>query len=68
MGNALFTDGRYEPILIDNAYKVQMKLTIRSVTPADYGTYKCVSRNSLGDTDGSINLYGKYYFNVLKVD
>ncbi|KAK0171170.1 hypothetical protein PV328_008925, partial [Microctonus aethiopoides] len=50
-------DGRYEPIFTDNAYKVTMKLTIRSVTPADFGTYKCVSRNSLGDTDGSIKLY-----------
>ncbi|XP_012270472.1 neurotrimin-like [Orussus abietinus] len=48
---------KYEPVLMDNAYKVHMKLTIRSVTSLDYGSYKCVSRNSLGDTDGSIKLY-----------
>lgn len=59
---ARILDGRYEPIFTDNAYKVTMKLTIRSVTPADFGTYKCVSRNSLGDTDGSIKLYGKYFY------
>jgi hypothetical protein len=34
-----------------------MKLTIRSVGPTDFGSYKCVSKNSLGDTDGSIKLY-----------
>ncbi|XP_033226342.1 limbic system-associated membrane protein-like isoform X2 [Belonocnema kinseyi] len=51
--------GKYEPALVDSAYKVQMKLTIRSITASDYGTYKCVSRNSLGDTDGSIKLYRK---------
>ncbi|XP_026466371.1 uncharacterized protein LOC113369957 isoform X2 [Ctenocephalides felis] len=34
-----------------------MKLTIRNVGPSDYGTYKCVAKNSLGDTDGSIKLY-----------
>uniref|UniRef100_T1I547 Immunoglobulin I-set domain-containing protein n=1 Tax=Rhodnius prolixus TaxID=13249 RepID=T1I547_RHOPR len=34
-----------------------MKLTILSVTPSDFGSYKCVSKNSLGDTDGTIKLY-----------
>jgi hypothetical protein len=53
----LFTGGKYEPVLLDNAYKVHMKLTIRSVSPTDFGSYKCVSKNSLGDTDGSIKLY-----------
>ncbi|XP_076686447.1 neurotrimin [Andrena cerasifolii] len=49
--------GKYEPILLDNAFKVHMKLTISSVSPSDFGSYKCVSRNSLGDTDGSIKVY-----------
>uniref|UniRef100_A0ABD2WIV2 Ig-like domain-containing protein n=1 Tax=Trichogramma kaykai TaxID=54128 RepID=A0ABD2WIV2_9HYME len=48
---------KYEPTVTDTAYKVHMKLTIKSVGPSDFGTYKCVSRNSLGDTDGSIKLY-----------
>lgn len=52
-------DGKYEPVLIDNAYKVHMKLTIKSVTTSDYGSYKCISRNSLGETDGEIKLYRK---------
>jgi hypothetical protein len=47
-------------VLLDNAYKVHMKLTIRSVGPTDFGPYKCVSKNSLGDTDGSIKLYREY--------
>ncbi|XP_071643521.1 limbic system-associated membrane protein isoform X2 [Temnothorax longispinosus] len=51
--------GKYDPVLKDNAYKIHMKLTINSVSPADYGSYKCVSRNSLGDTDGSIKVYRK---------
>lgn len=45
--------------MIDSAYKVHMKLTIKSVSPADFGTYRCVSKNSLGETDGTIKLYGK---------
>ncbi|XP_067208730.1 neurotrimin-like isoform X2 [Linepithema humile] len=49
--------GKYDPVLKDNAYKIHMKLTINSVSTADFGSYKCVSRNSLGDTDGSIKVY-----------
>lgn len=37
-----------------------MKLTIKSVTAEDYGTYKCLSRNALGDTDGTIKIYRKF--------
>ncbi|XP_076163350.1 limbic system-associated membrane protein [Ptiloglossa arizonensis] len=49
--------GKYDPVLLDNAYKVHMKLTISSVSSSDFGSYKCVSRNTLGDTDGSIKVY-----------
>ncbi|XP_046400340.1 neurotrimin isoform X4 [Ischnura elegans] len=58
-GEIIAQGDKYEPILQDNAYKVYMKLTIRSVGPSDFGSYKCVSKNSLGDTDGSIKLYQK---------
>ncbi|XP_063990310.1 opioid-binding protein/cell adhesion molecule homolog isoform X1 [Diachasmimorpha longicaudata] len=50
-------DGRYEPVFLEDGYVVHMNLTIRSVTKSDFGAYKCVSRNSLGDTDGTISLY-----------
>ena len=35
-----------------------MKLEILQVTPADFTSYKCVARNSLGETDGRIKVYG----------
>ena len=47
---------------MENAYRVIMKLTINSVGQNDFGAYKCVSKNSLGDTDGTIKLYRKYLF------
>lgn len=58
--------GKFEPVLKDNAYKIHMTLTINSVSQADYGSYKCVSRNSLGDTDGSIKVYRKYNHAALR--
>lgn len=52
---------KYETELVDTEYKVQMKLTIKSVNLADYGSYNCVSKNSLGETDGTIKLYRKFH-------
>ncbi|XP_032679470.1 lachesin-like [Odontomachus brunneus] len=48
---------KYESSFSDNTYKMHMKLMIRSVAMSDYGSYKCISKNSLGETDGSIKLY-----------
>lgn len=39
-----------------------MKLKIRNVGPADFGSYRCVAKNSLGETDGLIKLDGKVFF------
>lgn len=36
-----------------------MMLKIRNVGPMDFGSYKCVAKNSLGETDGVIRLEGK---------
>lgn len=60
-----FADDRFVPETLDNAYKVVMKLTIRDVDIADFGSYKCVAKNSLGDTDGAIKLYRKYQINFV---
>ncbi|XP_024085991.1 lachesin-like [Cimex lectularius] len=56
-GEIIANGAKYEPVLLESAYKVHMKLTIHSVGPSDYGSFKCVSKNSLGDTDGTIKLY-----------
>ncbi|ENN74036.1 hypothetical protein YQE_09361, partial [Dendroctonus ponderosae] len=48
---------KYEPTFVDNTYKVFMKLTIKNVSISDFGTYKCIAKNSLGETDGAIKLY-----------
>ena len=44
----------------ENSYRTHMKLTVRDLQPSDFGTYKCVSKNPLGDTEGTIRLYGEY--------
>lgn len=56
---------KYEAVSSDDSYRVYMRLKIRTVGPADYGAYKCVAKNSLGETDGTIKLYGKFRWKVL---
>lgn len=48
---------KYEAVSSDDSYRVYMRLKIRSVGLADFGAYKCVAKNSLGETDGTIKLY-----------
>jgi neurotrimin len=36
-----------------------MKLTIKGLTVGDFGNYRCISKNSLGETEGSIRVYGE---------
>ncbi|XP_074027742.1 neurotrimin isoform X2 [Leptinotarsa decemlineata] len=56
-GEIIPHSAKYVPEIIEEGYKVHMKLTIKSIGPKDYGVYKCISKNSLGDMEGTINVY-----------
>jgi hypothetical protein len=59
---ALHVSGdKYEAVSTDDGYKKYMMLKIRSVARKDFGTYKCVAKNSLGETDGLIKLDGECF-------
>lgn len=49
---------KYEAVSMDSGYKKYMMLKIRNVGVSDFGSYKCVAKNSLGETDGVIKLEG----------
>ncbi|XP_031778662.1 lachesin isoform X1 [Nasonia vitripennis] len=42
---------------ITNMYSAWMQLVIKDLQPRDFGGYKCVSKNSLGDAESGIRLY-----------
>lgn len=56
------TGDKYDALTSDDSYRVYMRLKIRSVGRDDFGSYKCVAKNSLGETDGTIKLYGTFLF------
>ncbi|CAL4168308.1 unnamed protein product, partial [Meganyctiphanes norvegica] len=41
----------------DVSYKSHMKITITRLVKKDFGSYKCVAKNSRGETEGIIKLY-----------
>lgn len=53
-------DKKFEIRAVERGYEVDMRLKIKKVGRSTFGTYSCISKNSLGDTDGTIKLYCKY--------
>lgn len=49
--NEIVQGGTMEETIIENVCKVVMKLTIRPTKLADFGSYKCVAKNSLGEAE-----------------
>lgn len=54
----LFPNKKYVTSDTEKRYHIHMRLTIRDLSELDFGNYKCISKNSLGETEGSIRLYG----------
>jgi hypothetical protein len=42
-----------------NTYTTRLRLHLRLSSSADEGGYKCCSKNSIGDSEGTITVYGK---------
>lgn len=57
-------DKKFEVTAVERGYEVDMRLKIKKVGRSTFGTYSCISKNSLGDTDGTIKLYCKYLYNI----
>nr|XP_053628636.1 lachesin-like [Cherax quadricarinatus] len=41
---------------LEENYKIHMVLNIKDLEEGDFGIYKCISKNSIAETDGSITL------------
>lgn len=55
-----FSDENYKVETIPKkSYEMTMKLVIKSVRVQDFGSFRCVATNSLGETDGRIKLYSE---------
>ncbi|XP_041968128.1 lachesin-like isoform X2 [Aricia agestis] len=55
-GDMIISGGKYEAFPVDSGYNKFMMLKIRNISKDDFGFYKCIAKNSLGETDGIIKL------------
>ncbi|CAB3235611.1 unnamed protein product [Arctia plantaginis] len=55
-GDMIISGGKYEAFPMDSGYNKFMMLKIKNITKEDFGFYKCIAKNSLGETDGIIKL------------
>ncbi|KAF6210795.1 hypothetical protein GE061_013906 [Apolygus lucorum] len=56
-GVMILPTSKYSSEVQDSSYRIFMKLTVRNLTARDFGSYRCISKNSLGETEGTIRLY-----------
>ncbi|GIX73262.1 lachesin [Caerostris extrusa] len=56
-GFMLFNNSKYEIVERQHGYKVDMKIKIRNVVESDFGSYKCLAKNTLAEKEGFIRLY-----------
>ncbi|XP_023719038.1 lachesin-like, partial [Cryptotermes secundus] len=57
-GEMIIANEKYNMTEINSSYySVQMRLTVRNFRKSDFGGYKCISKNSIGDAEGNIRLY-----------
>nr|XP_027223406.1 lachesin-like [Penaeus vannamei] len=57
-GQLLINSTRQETQEIKNGYKTTMRLSLRNLRGSDFGTYVCAAKNSLGETESTVRLYG----------
>ncbi|XP_017764646.1 PREDICTED: MAM domain-containing glycosylphosphatidylinositol anchor protein 1-like [Eufriesea mexicana] len=57
-GEMIISNHKYAASDIETSvYGVQMRLVIMNLQKQDLGGYKCISKNSIGDAEGTIRLY-----------
>ncbi|KAL7637547.1 UNVERIFIED_CONTAM: hypothetical protein RMT77_012275 [Armadillidium vulgare] len=56
-GDMIVTGDRLEATVAKNSYKAYMTLRIKRVVKEDFGVFRCIAKNSLGETDGAIKVY-----------
>ena len=65
-GEMIISNDRYLMSETENSmYAVQMTLVLRKTQKSDFGGYKCISKNSIGDAEGTIRLYGKFTMKMI---
>ncbi|CAG2117507.1 unnamed protein product, partial [Medioppia subpectinata] len=56
-GTVLSATNKYQTREEHDSYRTKMRLKITNLEEKDFGSYKCVAKNSLGEKEGLVRLY-----------
>ena len=60
-GDMVVGSGKYDvKVHMLSTFESRMTVTVRKLQKDDAGTYRCIAKNSLGEVESSIRLYGKH--------
>jgi hypothetical protein len=64
----VISSDKYEVKLISKSlFELRMVLVIKRFQPRDVGSYRCIAKNSLGEVESNIRLYGEFPRNSLMI-
>lgn len=59
-GDMVISSNKYDVQLVSKSlFETRMTVVVRNFLKEDVGSYKCIAKNSLGEVESSIRLYGK---------
>ena len=58
-GTSISSGDKYRVQTEAKKFGTLLTLTIKNVSPYDFGVYECIAKNPLGQSDGKINLSGE---------
>lgn len=59
----IVTNEKYETKTeVRSQFETKMTLKVKNFQKLDVGSYKCNAKNSVGDVESSIRLYGKFIY------
>lgn len=62
-GDMLITSDKYSVEEEERTlFEIKMRVTIRNFQKNDVGSYRCLAKNSLGEVESNIRLYGKFRY------
>lgn len=60
-GSSQVPGGTFESVTMENVFKVIMQLVVRPHQLADFGAYRCVGQNSLGESERMVYLHRRFF-------
>lgn len=57
-GVIILNTNKYQIKEEHDSYRTRMRLKIMQLDAKDFGSYKCVAKNTLGEKEGLVRLYG----------